>query len=376
MSRRHYLDHASTSPLRPEARDAVVAVLDAGVGDPARIHEEGMAARVLVEEAREQVAALVGARSREVVFTSGATESIATAVWGASRQGGSHQVVPAVEHSAVREQAARAGEVTVVGVDRLGRVDPDEVIAAIRPGETSLVHVQWGNHEVGTRQPVAEVVTACRERGVLVHVDAAQGVGHDPVAFDELGADLMSVSAHKFGGPAGVGALLVRRGLRLDPLLLGGDQERARRAGHESTAAVVGFGAAASALLRDDLLGVESTSNRRQVGAIVAAAEAMDGIEVYGDPVDRLPHIVCLGVHGVEPQPVLIGLDRAGIAVHSGSSCASEDLLPSPVLEAMGVDAQRSLRVSVGWSTTDDDVDALLDALPRVVADLRRLASG
>jgi cysteine desulfurase len=372
---RHYLDHASTSPLRPIARDALVAALDAGLGDPARIHEEGMAARVLVETAREQVAALVGARSREVVFTSGATESIAAAVWGASRRG-THQVVPAVEHSAVREQAARAGEVTVVGVDRRGRVDPDEVLAAIRPDETALVHVQWGNHEVGTRQPVAEVVAACRERGVLVHVDAAQAVGHDDVAFTELGADLMSVSAHKFGGPAGVGALLVRRGLRLDPLLLGGDQERARRAGHEHTAAIVGFGATALDLSTDGRLGAESAANRRQTDRIVAAVGAMDGIEVYGDRDDRLPHVVCLGIDGVEPQPVLIGLDRAGIAVHSGSSCASEDLLPSPVLEAMGVDAQRSLRVSVGWTTTEADVDALLDALPRVVGDLRRLGTG
>ena len=354
----------------------MLAALDAGIGDPARIHEEGMAARALVEQAREQVAALVGARSREVVFTSGATESIAAAVWGAAQRGGSHQVVPAVEHSAVREQAARAGEVTVVGVDRLGRVDPEAVAAAIRPGETSLVHVQWGNHEVGTRQPVAEVVAACRERGVLVHIDAAQGVGHDPVAFDELGADLMSVSAHKLGGPAGVGALLVRRGLRLEPLLLGGDQERARRAGHENTPGVLGFGAAAAALLADDLLGGESTSNRRRTARIVEAAGGMEGVEVYGDPVDRLPHVVCLGIAGVEPQPVLIGLDRAGIAVHSGSSCASEALEPSPVLEAMGVDAQRSLRVSLGWSSTDADVDALLDALPHVLADLRRLATG
>lgn len=379
--RRRYLDHASTSPLRPEARDAMAAVFDGEFGDPSRIHEEGMAARQIVEVAREQVAGLVGARSRSVVFTSGATEAIAGAVWGASRRG-AHQVVTAVEHSAVREQAERAGEVTVVGVDRLGRVDPDEVAGAVRPGETSAVHVQWGNHEVATVQPLAELVERCRGLDVLVHVDAAQAVGHVPVAFDELGADLMSVSAHKFGGPAGVGALLVRRGLRLDPLLLGGDQERARRAGHENTPGIVGFGAACAALSTDDRLSAESTSNRRRRRRIVEAMARVEGVEVLGDPGAEgpdgpggaLPHLVCLGLAGVEPQPVLIGLDRAGIAVHSGSSCSSEAFEPSPVLAAMGVDAERSLRVSFGWTTTDDDVDAFLTELPRILAELRALS--
>lgn len=376
---RHYLDHASTSPLRPEARTALVEALDLDLGDPGRIHTEGMTARALVEQAREQVAALVGARSREVVFTSGATEAIAAAVHGGAARG-PHQVLSAVEHSAVREQAARAGRVTVVGVDRTGRVDPDEVLAAIEP-DTAMVHLQWGNHEVGTLQPVAEVVAGCRERGVLVHVDAAQAVGRVPVDVRELGADLLSVSAHKFGGPAGVGALVVRRGVRIEPLLLGGDQERARRAGHENTPALVAFGAAAAALLPDpdtghDPLAAEAAAARRRVARLVEEATAIEGVEAFGHPTERLPHIACLGIAGVEPQPVLIGLDRAGIAVHSGSSCASESLEPSPVLEAMGVDAHRSLRISLGWSTTDDDVDALLVALPRVIAELRSLATG
>lgn len=369
---RHYLDHASTSPLRPEAAEAVSAWIGRVVGDPGRIHAEGMAARHAVEVAREQVAALFGARPRSVVFTSGATEAIATACWGAAERGG-HQVLAAVEHSAVRRSAECHGEVTVVGCDGLGRVDVDELLAAVRP-DTALVHLQWGNHEVGTLQPVAEAVAACRERGVLVHVDAAAAAGRAPIAFDALGADLLSVSAHKLGGPPGAGALLVRRGLRLRPLLVGGDQERARRAGLEPVALLAGFGAAAAAL-SGDRLEREAAEQRRLTDRILRAAASLDGVRAYGDPEDRLPHLACLGVDGVEPQAVLLGLDRAGVAAHSGSSCSSESLEPSPVLEAMGVDAHHSLRLSVGWSTTDADVDAALEALPRVVAELRSLGA-
>ncbi|MGH9185501.1 MAG: cysteine desulfurase family protein [Acidimicrobiales bacterium] len=368
---RHYLDHASTSPIRPEALAAMSAFLSGPPGDPGRIHAEGLATRVAVEEAREQVASFLGARSREVVLTSGATEAIAAAVWGGAERGG-HQVVPAVEHSAVRESAATAGDVTVVPVDGVGRVDPAHVVAAIRP-DTGLVHVQWGNHEAGTVQPVAEVVAACRERGVLVHVDAAMAAGHVPLDFRRLGADLVSVSAHKFGGPPGAGALLVRRGLRLRPLLRGGDQERARRAGFENGPAIVGFGAACAAVDVE----TEAAEQRRLTDRVLSAVAsgAFDGVVVYGDPVDRLPHIVCLGVTGIEPQAVLLGLDRAGVAAHSGSACSSEALEPSPVLEAMGVDAHRSLRVSVGWSSSDSDIDALLEALPQVIARLRALGT-
>ncbi len=379
---RAYLDHASTSPLRPEARDAMVAALGSLPGDPGRIHEEGMAARVALESARDQVAGLLGARGREVVFTSSGTEAIATAVWGAaerarSRSGDpravSHQVVTAVEHSAVRHAAERAGEVTVVPVDGTGRVDPAAVLAAVR-ADTAAVHVQWANHEVGTNQPVAEVVAGCRERKVLVHVDAAQAVGRVPVAFDDLGADLLSVSGHKIGGPAGTGALLVRRGLRLEPLLVGGDQERARRAGLEPVAALVGLGAACAAVGRG--LGDEASRARHQTDRIRDAATAVDGVTVFGHPTERLPHLVCLGIAGVEPQGVLLGLDRAGVAAHSGSACSSESLEPSPVLEAMGVDAHRSLRVSVGWSTTDADVERFCAALPVTIDHLRALAAG
>ncbi|MGH9182755.1 MAG: cysteine desulfurase family protein [Acidimicrobiales bacterium] len=371
---RHYLDHASTSPCRPEAVEAMLRWLGAA-GDPGRSHAEGLAARAAVEEARQAVAALVGARPREVVFTSGGTEAAVTATWMAAERG-DHLVVPAVEHACVRNAAARH-RATEVGVDHRGRVDPDAVLAAVEAG-TTLVHIQWGNHEVGTLQPAAEVVAACRERGVLTHVDAAAAVGRVPVDFAALGADLMSVSAHKLGGPAGVGALCVRRGLRLRPLLVGGDQERARRAGYENVPAIVGFGAAAEALA-GSRLAAEADRARAQTDRVVAAAGSGalgPGVEVLGDPDRRLPHLVCLGLAGVEAEPVLVGMDRAGVAVHSGSSCASEALEPSPVLEAMGADASRSLRVSVGWSTIDADIEAFLCALPAVVGGLWALGPG
>jgi cysteine desulfurase len=366
---RHYLDHASTSPLRPEARAALTAWLAHPAGDPSRLHAEGMAARVAVEDARTHVATLLGTRSRSVVFTSGATEAIVTAAWGAAERG-THAVVPAIEHSAVRKAAALFGDVTTVPCDGHGVVDPDDVMAAVQPG-TALVHLQWGNHEVGTLQPVAEVVARCRQCGVLVHIDAAQGAGHGPIAFDALGADLMSVSAHKMGSLPGVGALLVRRGLRLRPLLVGGDEERARRAGLENVPAIAAWGAVAEALGKS--VEEEAAHQHALMERVAALAAALDGVVRYGHPTDRLPHIVCLGIEGVEPQAVLLGLDQAGIAAHSGSACAAEDLQPSPVLQAMGVEAQRSLRISAGWNTTAADVDALADVLPRVLQRLRAL---
>jgi cysteine desulfurase len=284
---RAYLDHASSSPLRPAAYEAMLPWLagPAGAGDPSRVHAEGHAARVALETARQQVAALFGARPREVVFTSGGTEAINSAVFGAAARaaadsgpgGEPHFVVTAVEHSAVLEAARRAGRVTVVGTDGYGRVDPAAVLAAIEPG-TSLVCVQLGNHEVGTLQPAVEVMAACQGRGVLGHVDACAAAGHVPVDFAALGADLASVTAHKLGGPRGVGALLVRRGLRLRPLLVGGEQERARRAGMENVAALAGFGAACAAVD----VAAEEPEARRRTAALLDAALAHLGAAVPG----------------------------------------------------------------------------------------------
>lgn len=369
---RHYLDHASTSPPRPGVVDAMLPWL-AAAGDPGRVHSEGRMARAAVEAAREQLAALVGARPREVVFTSSATEAINAATYGAALvdPGRGGVACAPVEHSAVLEAAERHSRVDLA-VDSLGRLDIDSVAEALHTDpRPSLVNVQWGNHEVATLQPVAEVVEVAHSRGVLVHVDAAQAVGRVPVDFAATGADLMSVSGHKFGAPPGTGALLTRRGVRLQPLIVGGEQERARRGGMENVAAIVGMGAAAESA-RAGLAGEESRAWAHTT-ALLEAALSVAGVRAYGDTERRLPHLVCVGVDGVEAEAVLLGLDQAGVAAHSGSACSSESLEPSPVLEAMGVEAERSLRLSVGWSTTDDDVAAFATAFPGVVARLRSL---
>ena len=381
---RAYLDHASSSPLRPAALEAMLPFLRDHHADPGRVHSEGHVTRVAVETAREQVAALFGARPREVVFTATGTESVNAAIWGAaerSRERDSspqaHIVTSAVEHSSVLDACRRSGaDLSIVGVDRTGRFRADAVAEQLRD-DTALVTVQAANHEVGTLQEdLASIVALARARGVLVHVDACAAGGHIRVDLTSLDADLLSVTAHTLGGPKGAAALLVRRGVRIPSFLVGGMQERARRAGIEDVPAIVGFGAAAAELATDDRLAGEARVARTQTDRIVAAATAVDGVEQLGDPGGRLPHLVCLSIAGVEAEPILLGLDQRGIAVHSGSSCSSESLEPSPVLEAMGVDADRSLRPSVGWNTTDDEIVAFDTAFGEVVAKLRALRTG
>jgi len=381
---RAYLDHASSSPLRPAAVEAMLPYLREHHADPGRVHSEGRVTRAAIEAAREQVAALVGARPREVVFTATGTEAVNAGVYGAVTRGqeriGSargHVVTTSVEHSAVLDSCSRSPiDVTEVGVDRLGRFEPGAVLDAIR-AETVLVAVQLANHEVGTIQTgVPEVVAGARDRGVPVLVDACAAAGHVHVDFAALGADLCAITAHKLGGPKGAAALLVRRGLRFPPFVVGGAQERGRRGGIEDVPAIVGFGAVADELLASDRLAREASEARALTDRLLDGALAVEGVHQLGDPMERLPHLVCLGVDGVEAEPVLLGLDQRGVAVHSGSSCSSEALEPSPVLEAMGVEADRSLRPSVGWSSTAADIDAFLDAFPEVVGKLRALRSG
>jgi cysteine desulfurase len=380
---RCYLDHASTTPPRTEVLAALVRWMALPAADPGRLHEEGRAVRDALEEARQQVAALVDVTPREVVFTSGGTEAINAAVWGATRRlPGAPVLFANVEHSAVRDASARLAPTEILPVDISARIESTALAARLDNADLvrpALVHCQWANHEVGTLQPVHEIVGLCRDAGVPVHVDAAAACGHVPLDLAQLGADLVSISAHKIGGVPGAGALIIRRGSRFEPLIVGGEQERARRAGLEALPALVAFGAAAAALSADDqrLLHAEARRTRTQIATVAEGALAVEGVEIVGPhrAGDRLPSLLCLGVHGVEAEPVLIGLDRAGVAVHSGSACSSESIEPSPVLEAMGVDASHSLRVSVGWSTIDDDIGAFSTAFADVVAGLRALRS-
>ena len=368
---RHYLDHASTSPLRPEAWDAMARWKWAA--DPSRVHTEGRMARAALETARDQVAGLFGVRSRQVVLTASGTEAVNAAVWGAVGSRAGRIVHADVEHSAVAATSARH-EVAKVAVSPTAALDLDQLDAVLRGGGIALVHCQWANHEVGTIQPVAEAVRLAHRYDALVHVDACAAAGQVPIGLSDLGADLVSVSAHKMGGPPGAGALILGRGIRVPALMAGGAQERGRRAGMENVGAAAGFGAVAELLAGSRLTQEEETA-RVSSQRIVDVVCSMDGVSVYGDRQNCLPHIVCLGVEGVEAEGILIGLDQAGIAAHSGSACSSEELEPSPVLAAMGVEADHSLRVSVGWSTTEGDIDALARSLPEVVSRLRALGA-
>jgi cysteine desulfurase len=371
---RAFLDCASAAPLRPEVVATVAEWLSLPQADPGRGYEEALVVRRAVESAREAVAALVGTAGRQVVFTSSITESVNTAVAAALRDGGRVLAAP-VERTSVLEAAARHGELEALGVDATGRVDPDALARALRGGPTALVCVQLANHETGTLSDVAPLAALARAAGAAVHLDASIAVGHVPVDVTAIGADYTTLSAEGLGAPLGTGALIVRRGLRLRPLLLGGDQERARRAGLENVVGILGLGAAAATLGTDDTLAREARAAAALIARVEEGVRAFDGVRGVGDPdpAGRVPHVRCFVVEGVEAEPVLLGLDRHGVSVHSGSACSSESLERSEVLAAMGVDDDHSLRVSVGWSTSTEDVDAFLDAFPKVLAELRAL---
>ncbi len=381
--RRVYLDHAGTTPLDPRVADALAAVYREHHGNPSSIHAEGRDARALVDEGRERVARAVGADPKEIVFTSGGTEADNLALRGtarALREKGDHVVTSAVEHHAILDtchELEREGiRVTVVPVDGQGIVDPDAVRAAITD-RTVLVSVMHANNEIGTVEPIAEIGAICRERGVLFHSDAVQTVGALEVDVRALPVDLVSLNAHKFYGPKGVGALYVRAGTPFSPTQTGGGQERDRRAGTENVAGIVGMGLAlelATAARAEESPRLAALRDRLVDGI----GERMDDVVFNGHPTRRLPNNVSLCIRGVQGESLIVALDLAGIAASSGAACTTGSLEPSHVLLAIGLSrelAQGSLRLTLGRATTRDDVDYVLEELPRVVARLRSVSA-
>jgi len=370
-----YLDAASTTPLHPRAREALERALDA-FGDPARMYGRARRARLELDRARERTAAALGARPDEVIFTSGGTEAINLAVTGMARGARRrHLVVSKVEHTAVlapaRALAAQGFEVTEVGVDHAGRVDPAELAAAVRD-DTLLVCLQHANHEVGTVQPVREAAEAAHARGAVLLVDACQTVGRLPVDVDDLGADLLAVSAHKCYGPPGAGCLVARRDARLKPLLLGDEREHRLRAGMENLPGIAAMAAALQA--RVDEGPGERERTRGLAERLRSGLAAIPDIVVHGDPANALPHLVAFSVLYVEGEALLLLLDAKGIAVHSGSSCTADTQEPSHVLAAMGAITHGSVRASFLADATEADADRLLEVLPGAVEDLREMA--
>ncbi|QGV81016.1 cysteine desulfurase/sulfurtransferase TusA family protein [Streptomyces ficellus] len=368
-----YFDAASAAALHPVARQALVAALDEGWADPARLYREGRRARMLLDAAREAAAEAVGCRPDELVFTPSGTRAVHTGVAGAlagRRRAGRHLVLSAVEHSSVLHSAAAheadGGTVTEVPVDRTGRVAPDAYAGALR-ADTALACLQSANHEVGTEQPVAEVARACREAGVPLLVDAAQSLAWGPVPGDW---SLLAASAHKWGGPAGVGLLVVRKGVRFAPQGPADERESGRAAGFENIPAIVAAAASLRAVRAE--ADAEAARLRELVERIRArVARSVGDVEVVGDPERRLPHLVTFSCLYVDGETLLHELDRAGFSVSSGSSCTSSTLTPSHVLRAMGVLSEGNVRVSLPAGTAEEDVDRFLEVLPGLVAGVR-----
>ncbi|HKB07191.1 MAG TPA: cysteine desulfurase family protein [Candidatus Polarisedimenticolia bacterium] len=373
---RIYLDHNATSPLLPTAHEAMTRVLAQGAGNASSLHTPGRAARLVIESARQEVARLIGALPEEIVLTSGGTESNNLAIFGAAAAAAGRPVVTSdIEHPSVlgpmQELERRGMEVRRVRPTRDGVVPAGDVLRAAGEG-AALVSLMLANNEVGTLQPVAEVGAELRRRGILFHCDAAQAAGKVPVDVRGLGVDLLSIAGHKFGGPQGVGALYVRRGLELHPHLRGGGQELNRRPGTENVAAIAGLGAAAAETATS-----VGESARRQSGLRDFLEEEISrrlpGSAVNGRAVTRIPNTSSLAIRGVTGESLVVALDLEGVAISAGSACSAGTIRKSHVLEAMGLreEARESIRVSLGPGTTRDELVTFLEALQRVVARAR-----
>ena len=383
MKDRIYLDYAATTPVSEDVMRAMTPYFRETFGNPSSIHGTGREAHRAVDRARKQVAEAIGANPREIFFTSGGSESDNWALCGAAfaqRGRGNHIITTAVEHHAVlntcRWLEKQGFRVTYLPVDACGRVDPDQAEKAMDE-ETVLISVMTANNEIGTLEPIREIGEIARRKGVLFHTDAVQAVGAVPVNVQETGVDLLSLSAHKFYGPKGVGALYIREGVRIDSLIHGGEQESGLRAGTENLSGIIGLGEAIR-------LAVERMpENARKTAAlrdrlIRGIMERLDGVRLNGHPTERLPNNCSLSFRDIEGEALLLRLDLAGIAASSGSACASGSVEPSHVLTAIGLSpetARGSLRMTLGAGTTEEEIDEVIRVLPEIVEDLRSMRS-
>ena len=384
MSRFIYADHAGTTALSRTALAAMTPYFTEQYGNPSSLYRFGQEAKADLEQARADIAACIGAKAEEIFFTSGGTEADNWALKGVAElmalkgKTTGHIITSAIEHHALLHTAQHLEKqgyaVTYLPVDELGRVSPADVEAAIRP-DTVLISIMAANNEIGTIQPVAEIGAVARKHKVLFHTDAVQAVGHIPVDVEAWNVDLLSLSAHKFQGPKGVGALYVRRPLRLPPLLHGGGQEKGRRSGTENVPGVIGMAAA----LKEAVAHLEAEGARLSAlrDRLIDGLTRLPYTRLTGDPENRLPGTASFVFEGVEGEALLLHLDAKGICASSGSACSSASLDPSHVLLAIGLPhaiAHGSLRLSLGADNTDADVDAMLEAVPEVVAYLRNMS--
>ena len=385
MANRIYFDHSATTPLDPRVAASMHLPQGEVFGNPSSLHSEGRQARALVDEARSSVAALLGAASSEIVFTASGTEADNLALLGVFRSGreAGHMITSSIEHPAVMETCRfleqNGVQVTYLPVDQYGMVDPSDVARALQ-ADTRLVSVMAANNVVGTLQPVAELARIAKEHGALFHTDAVQSAGKVPLDVNRVPVDLVSMSAHKLHGPKGIGALYVRSGIRLQPVIFGGGQERGLRSATENVAAIVGFGVAARlalAQMTDEAVRLVKLRERLLDGL----REVLPQTYLIGHPFKRLPGHLCLGFSGREGEAIklLLSLDEAGVAVSSGSACSAHHASePSHVLVAMGFDSVRArgaLRVTLGRFNTEEEVDRFLQIVPQAVESLRPTAS-
>ncbi|MFQ5455428.1 MAG: cysteine desulfurase NifS [Nitrospirota bacterium] len=377
-----YLDHAATTPVHPKVAEAMLPYLAGYFGNPSSLYEAGRITRQAIQKAREKVAGLLGAKLEEIVFTSGGTESDNLAIKGiayANRNKGNHIITTSIEHNAVMESCRflmkNGWKVTFLPVDSAGIVDPDDLRKAIVP-DTILISVMHANNEIGSIQPIEEIGKIAKERDIYFHVDAVQTFGHIPTIVDELKADLLSISAHKFYGPKGVGAIYIRKGTKIVPMQHGGEQESGRRASTENVAGIAGIGAAVEEAAKE----MESEAKRLTIlreKFIFSLFDSIPDVYLNGHPTQRLPNNVNISIDSAEGEALLIKLDFKGIAVSTGSACSSGSNKPSHVLVSIGVSPElvrSSLRFTFGHDTTEDDLNYVTDILKDAVQDLRAMS--